>query len=155
MRPDQNDAPDRDTAGSLADGREDVATSTEPFGDDAYDEEVFDDDSYGDDSYGDDSYEEDVFEDDGDFGDGTTEPVEGGGDADLDVVGHDNDPLEGVGYLIEELREALLGEDDGSEVEIVDDGDLDLAGDGSVDGSVDAHDLDEAGSVLDLDVSDG
>jgi hypothetical protein len=150
MRPDENDAPDRDPGGSLADGREDVATGTDPFGDE--------------------------FEDDGGFGDGSTEPVEDdGGDlvpdedtgilenVELDLEGNENDPLEGVGYLIEELKDALLGEDDETDVladpspfdadpaDVASDTDLDLSGDGLVDG----HDLDEAGSILDFDVTDG
>jgi hypothetical protein len=184
MRPDENDSPAGGTGDSLADGRGDVSSSAEPFGDDSYDVDVFEDDTYGDDTYGDDTYRDDVVvgEDDDGFGDGSTEPADDdtgvlvpegpatvpevedtvpGGD--LELQGHDNDPLEGVGYLIEELREALLGEDgeaddlagpspfDADPADVASDTDLDLTGDGLVDG----HDLDEAHSVLDFDVSDG
>jgi hypothetical protein len=189
MRPDENDSPERGADGSLADGRSDVS-SAEPFGDDTYDDEVFDDevfdDSYGEDNYGDDSYGDDNSDEDGGFGDGSTEPVEEDDDGgilapdedttildtddsvpaasgDLELEGHENDPLEGVGYLIDELRDALLGEDDqvdglagpspfdADPVDVASDTDLDLTGDGVVDG----HDLHEAGSVFDFDVSDG
>jgi hypothetical protein len=189
MRPDENDSPAGGTGDSLAGGRGDVSTSTDPFGDDSYDVDVFEDDTYGDDTYGDDTYSEgaddvdvEVGEDDDGFGDGSTVPADDdtgilvpegpdtvpevedsvpGGE--LDLEGHQNDPLEGVGYLIEELREALLGEDgdvddlagpspfDADPADVASDTDLDLTGDGLVDG----HDLDEAHSVLDFDVSDG
>ncbi|HZM30437.1 MAG TPA: hypothetical protein VFB77_08115 [Acidimicrobiales bacterium] len=186
MRPDENDSPEPGADGSLADGRSDVS-SAEPFGDDAYDEDVFDDtdsdDTDGDDTYGEDG--EDVFEEDGGFGDGSTEPVgeDDGGvlvpgedttiletedtvpadSGDLELEGHENDPLEGVGYLIDELRDALLGEDDPADglagpspfdadpSDVASDTDLDLTGDGVIDG----HDLHEAHSVFDFDVSDG
>ena len=181
MRPDENDSPERGADGSLADGRSDIS-SAEPFGDDTYDDDVFDD-SYGEDTYGDDDDGDD--NEDGGFGDGSTEPVDddGGGvlvpdedttvldtddtlpgdTGDLELEGHENDPLEGVGYLIDELRDALLGEDDqvdglagpspfdADPVDVASDADLDFTGDGVVDG----HDLHEAGSVFDFDVSDG
>lgn len=180
MRPDENDSPEGGADGSLAGGRSDVS-SAEPFGEDTYDEEIFDDDD------GVEVDDEDVVVDeDGGFGDGSTEPVEeddGGGvlvpdddttildsddalptgSGDLELEGHENDPLEGVGYLIDELQDVLLGEDDpvaglagpspfdADPVDVASDTDLDLTGDGVIDG----HDLDEAQSVFDFDVSDG
>jgi hypothetical protein len=185
MRPDENDSPEGGADGSLADGRSDVS-SAEPFGEDTYDEEIFDDD-YGDDGYGEDVDDEEVVVDeDGGFGDGSTEPVDdddGGGvlvpdedttildteetlptgSRDLELEGHENDPLEGVGYLIDELQDALMGEDDpvdglagpspfdADPAAVASDTDLDLTADGVIDG----HDLHEAHSVFDFDVSDG
>jgi len=110
-----------------------------PFGDGGVDDSSGDstgsqvDDSY-DDSYGDGTYgNDDTYGDtDGGFGDGdltdtdaTVDPagddVTGGlgddglGDAALDGVdlpSQDASPIEGIGYLIDQVREALLGPDD-------------------------------------------
>ena len=178
MRPDENDTRDGGTDGSLADGMSDVSSSADRFGEDSYvehtDDEPFDEDGDGDDGVVDDS-------DDDTFGDGSTGPDDVGivvpsddstvldpddaavEEIELDMTGQENDPLEGIGYLIDELRDALLGEADGSgalsgpspfdadPAGVASDSDLDLTGDGLVDG----HDLHEAGSVFDVDVSDG
>lgn len=64
-------------------------------------------------------------------------------------------PLEGIGFLLDQVREALFGEDDAAAgafqpdpAELASDTDLDLTGDGLVDGA----DLHEAASPLDFDV---
>ena len=78
---------------------------------------------------------------------------------DEDLLAQDNSPLEGIGFLIDEVREALFGEDDAAAASPFDtdpgdigtDTDLDLTGDGLVDRA----DLHEAASSLDFDVSGG
>jgi len=181
MRPDENDTRDGGTDGSLADGMSDVSSSADRFGEDSYVEDTYDE-PFDEDNYGDGGVDAGDSGDDT-FGDGSTEPDDDGTgivvpsddttvldpddaaveEIELDMTGEENDPLEGVGYLIEELRDALLGEDDESgalsgpspfdadPADVASDSDLDLTGDGLVDG----HDLHEAGSVFDFDVSDG
>ena len=70
-------------------------------------------------------------------------------------MAQDNSPLEGIGFLIDEVREALFGEDDAGApparstpipVDLGTDTDLDLTGDGVVDRA----DLHEAGLVARL-----
>jgi len=76
---------------------------------------------------------------------------------DGDVLAQDASPLEGIGYLLDEVRDALLGDDDTAgpafetdPADLASGSDLDLTGDGAVD----AADLHEAGSAFDFDVDD-
>jgi hypothetical protein len=181
MRPTDEDIPDRGDGDSLADGVGEVSSSTDPFGDDLSDDDFddeFDDDTGIDDSYGGDTYG------DGDgFGDGSGEPdssvdVDDTGSDDgtvldsddqlpeLEMVGHENSPFEGVGHLLEEIGDALFGDESEADDEalaaaaspfsadpadLASDEDLDLTGDGVVDG----EDLHEATSVFDFGVAGG
>ena len=181
MRPTDEDTPDRGDGDSLADGVGEVSSTTDPFGDglpdDDFDDE-FDDDTGIDDTYGHDTYG------DGDgFGDGSGEPdssvdvgVDDRGSDDgtvldsddelpeLELVGHENSPFESVGHLLEEIGDALFGDEsegddealaaaaspfDADPVDLASDEDLDLTGDGVIDGA----DLHEATSVFDFGVS--
>jgi hypothetical protein len=100
--------------------------------------------------------EEDDAADGGDDGDGPVSDGPDGSFDDSDLLAQDASPLEGIGYLIDEVRDALFGEDDEASpsafdsdpAELESDTDLDLTGDGVVD----TADLHEAGSVLDFDV---
>jgi hypothetical protein len=154
------------------------------FGEDSYGtDDTSGEDSYGtDDTTGEDTYgTDDTSGTDGTFGDGDgsadedDRDADGGRDADDDIdataaddgstlggddlLAQDNSPLEGIGFLIDEVREALFGEDDAAAASPFDtdpgdigtDTDLDLTGDGLVDRA----DLLEAASSLDFDVSDG
>jgi len=184
MRPSDDETPDRGDGDSLADGVGEVSSSTEPFGDELSDD-TYDEDSYGDDTDIGDSYGDDTDTDgDGDgFGDGSGEPdgsvddgdVGAGDDGtvletddqlpELEIVGHENSPFESVGHILEEISDALFGDDgdddqalaaaaspfDADPADIASDEDLDLTGDGVVDGA----DLHEATSVFDFGVSGG
>ena len=74
-------------------------------------------------------------------------------------MAQDDSPLEGIGYLLDEVREALFGDDDAAAaspfdtdpVDLETETDLDLTGDGMVDRA----DLHEAASSLDFRVGDG
>jgi hypothetical protein len=155
------------------------------FGEDSYGEDTYEtDDTYGtDDTDGDepfgDTTEDDTYGTDGTYGDGSAESGDAGetseagdvvDDTDAttddggalggdDLLAQDNSPLEGIGFLIDEVREALFGEDDAAAASPFDtdpgdvgtDTDLDLTGDGLVD----RDDLHEAASSLDFDVSGG
>ncbi len=74
-------------------------------------------------------------------------------------MAQDNSPLEGIGFLIDEVREALFGDEDAAAaspfdtdpVDLETDTDLDLTGDGVVDRA----DLHEAASSFDFGVSGG
>jgi hypothetical protein len=189
MRPTDEDDPQPGSADdSLADGLDETteggfSSSSDPYGD------TDDDDDYGDDGYvedDDDGYDEDDSYDDGGddgdtYGDGdsTTFPGDdedddtidvdsdddGGLDpgvppeGELDPVAHDASPLEGIGFLLDEIGDALFGEDDDdASVQLFDDPadattdtDLDLTGDGVVDRA----DLHEARSLLDFKVAEG
>jgi hypothetical protein len=183
MRPTDEDTPDRGDGDSLADGVGEVSSSTDPFGDELSDDDF--DDELPDDTYGDDTYTEDTYGDGDGFGDGSTDPAEtvddgvddtGTGDDDvtvldpddqlpeLEIVGHENSPFESVGHLIEEIGDALFGDDadddqqalaaaaspfDADPADIASDNDLDLTGDGVVDRA----DLHEATSVFDFGVA--
>ncbi len=78
---------------------------------------------------------------------------------DVDLVAQDNSPLEGIGFLIDEVREALFGGDDPAAaspfdtdpVDLETETDLDLTGDGVVDRA----DLHEAASSFDFEVGGG
>lgn len=120
----------------------------------------------GDGGYGDGDAGEDVviFEDDDQVGDVTVEPSDDAADDgtsldDGDLLSEDASPLEGIGYLLEQVRDALLGDgdEDGSAAfdadpaDLASDSDLDLSGDGVVGGA----DLHEAASSLDLEVDEG
>jgi hypothetical protein len=186
---DQDDPQPGSADDSLADGLDETiqggfSSSTDPYGDnydgDDYDE---DDDDYDEDE-DDDGYDEDdsYGEDDGDsYGDGdsTTWPGDdpdddvtvadegdGGGldpdipeSGELDPVAHDASPLEGVGFILDEIGDALFGEDDDEAAtslfdtdpaDAATDTDLDLTGDGVVDRA----DLHEARSVFDFRVAE-
>jgi hypothetical protein len=154
--------------------------------DDSYDEDVYGDDTSGtgtgaeaDSTVPDDGGLDDTLPDDGGFGDGDTVDDEvvddgtvaddsdgsgagldvedgGAGVLDDDLLPQDASPLEGVGFILDELRDALLGEDDAAAslapdpAELATDTDLDLNGDGLVD----TADLHEAESPFDFDVDD-
>jgi hypothetical protein len=185
MRPSDEATPGRGDGDSLADGVGEVSSSADPFGDE------LSDDTYGDDSYGDDDDTDidigDTYGDGGDdtFGDGSGEPdesVDVGGDTgsddgtvlegddevpQLEMVGHENSPFESVGHLLEEIGDALFGDEgdgddealvaaaappfDADPADIASDEDLDLTGDGVVDRA----DLHEATSVFDFGVAGG
>jgi hypothetical protein len=187
MRPSDEDTPDRGDGDSLADGVGEVSSSADPFGDE------LSDDTYGDDPDGDDgtdigdTYGGDTYGggDDDTFGDGSGEPdesVDVGGDTgsddgtvlegddevpQLEMVGHENSPFESVGHLLEEIGDALFGDEgdgddealvaaaappfDADPADIASDEDLDLTGDGVVDRA----DLHEATSVFDFGVAGG
>lgn len=174
---------------SLADGFGETVepgdvSSTDPYGGEGPDEPSSD--GYGDgsagDSYDDDTYGEDEgaggYSDTYGDGDGSTTvetetddtgifgpdepdtlPSEDDASVDLDIESHDASPVEGIGYLLDQVRDALLGDDEGTGSspfdadpgDLASDSDLDLTGDGLVDGA----DLDEAGHVLDFGVEDG
>ena len=155
------------------------------FGDDSYDEDSYgdssdddtslddtavdDDDSYGgdddtsgtDSTYGDGDDGGDVIVDsddpDGsstDVDETVTEDESPFADGDL---AEDNSPLEGIGFLLDEVREALFGDDDAAAaspfdtdpVDLETETDLDLTGDGVVDRA----DLHEAASSFDFGVA--
>jgi hypothetical protein len=126
------------------------------------------------DTYGDDSIDDGAFGDGADDGDttgdadttGPTDTVDGadvGGDLDPDVaelpddpsgdhesaLAQDASPLEGIGFLLDELHDALFGDDEGAAsglapdpAELTSGTDLDLTGDGVVDGA-DLHEAEE------------
>lgn len=152
-------------------------------GDEPYEDEDEADDADGDDAYADESYEDEVYEDDEDDADGATYgdgdpasddlPDDAGADpAGVDEsvtedeppfdgadLAHDGSPLDGIDFLVDEVREALFAPDDDpgtgpldtDPVDLETDTDLDLTGDGLVD----TADLHEAASPFDFDVSDG
>jgi hypothetical protein len=177
-------APVGDLAGGLGETSGPSTSSTDPYGD-TYGDDGYGDDSYGDDSYGDGSGDgSDVDVNDGTDGDvliedetdtdldDTTPPADGDA-GDLDISATDPepeaaDPLEGVGFLIDELHDALFGEDEVDPLaaaeadaaaieaaldpgEVPTDTDLDLNGDGVVDG----HDLHDIVSQFGLDGDGG
>jgi hypothetical protein len=196
MRENDDDAPGQGSDGrSLADGLGETAdpgeysSTSDPYGDI--------DDSYDDDPYGDDSYDvdttdttsDDTTSDDGTYGDGETGDDEvvifddtgdtdrvgdGGSDTDgtglddSDLVAQDASPLEGIGFVLEELHDALFGDEDAAAslieadeaassaldqdpADLASDTDLDLTGDGLVDGA----DLHEARSLFDFEPGKG
>jgi hypothetical protein len=189
MRPTDDDDPQPGSADdSLADGLDEsieggFASSTDPYGDtddydydDDYDEDEDEDDGYDeDDSYADDTDAGDSYGDgdsttlpggaqDGDSSvvdgdDGALEPGAPDG-GELDPVAHDASPLEGIGFILDEIGDALFGEDDDEAAgslfdtdpaDAATDTDLDLTGDGVVDRA----DLHEARSVFDFRVAEG
>jgi hypothetical protein len=189
MRPTDQDDPQPGSADdSLADGLDEIAeggfsSGTDPYGDTDYEDDDYEDD-YGEDD--DDGYDEDDAyggeDGDGDYGDGDGTTWPGGdedddtidvdadddgqlapgvpGEGELDPVAHDASPLEGIGFILDEIGDALFGEDDEEAsaslfdtdpVDAATDTDLDLTGDGVVDRA----DLHEARSVFDFRVAEG
>jgi hypothetical protein len=175
MRPSDDDTPDRGDGDSLADGMGEVTSSSDPFGDELTDD-TFDDDSFDDDTdIGDESGDDDGFGDRSGEPDGSVELDEGSDDdgtvletddqvPELEMVGHENSPFDSVGHLLEEIGDALFGDEgDGDEealvpavspfdadpADVASEDDLDLTGDGVIDGA----DLHEATSVFDFGVS--
>lgn len=166
MREDDDSARGSDATGDPADGLGGATgaggySSSEPFGDASFD------DSYGDDSYGDDAYGDGAdggtddgdtstlpADDDGGYGDGEGDVVYdedaeagdagGGGLDDSDLLAQQSSPLEGLGYLIDEVRDALFGDDDGDAAAV------DPAGD-SGEGAFDADGLHGVDPATDLD----
>ena len=174
-----------DGLGETADPGE-YESSGDPYGDTDFGEDSYGEDTYGtDDTDGDepfgDTTEDDTYGTDGTYGDCSADETGDAGetgeagdvvdDTDAtttddggtlggdDLLAQDNSPLEGIGFLIDEVREALFGEDDAAAASPFDtdpgdigtDTDLDLTGDGLVD----RDDLHEAASSLDFDVSGG
>jgi hypothetical protein len=160
----EDDAPENGTAqGSLADGLGEVAgddpsSSTEPYGD-----EGFDDGAYGDGGTDDDATTDADTTADGDVGadeldpDAADLPDDPSAEAALeDPLAQDGSPLEGIGFLLDELHDALFGDDDGDAAsavapdpaDLASESDFDLTGDGVVD----TADLHEAESPFDFDV---
>jgi hypothetical protein len=183
MRPTDEDQPDRGDGDSLADGVGEVSSSADPFGDELSDDDF--DDSFDDDTDIGDTYGNDTYGDDDTFGDGSGEP-DSSVDADVDdtgsddgtvldsddqlpeleMVGHENSPFESVGHLLEQIGDALFGDEsdgddaalaaaaspfDADPADLASEDDLDLTGDGVVD----AADLHEATSVFDFGVAEG
>ncbi|HET6948867.1 MAG TPA: hypothetical protein VFI47_00725 [Acidimicrobiales bacterium] len=179
-----------DGMGETAGSDDEFSSSTEPFGDDLPDETYGDSDDESPDGGFGDSYDDESTSGDGGYsdtyGDGDssttadTEPDDTGvfdtddtDDTDgtlptdddaavdpLDMEAHDASPLEGIGYLLDQVRDALLGEDDAASPaspfdaepeDVASDSDLDLTGDGVVDRA----DLHEAGQIFDFRVEDG
>jgi hypothetical protein len=177
MRENDDDSGDLGTpVGDLADGLGETSepgpSGLDPYGDDSSGDDSYGDDSYGDDTYGDDTYgdgdttdadvDDDVLiedESDVDLDDtATTGDDDVGG---LDIAATDpepeaSDPLEGIGFLLDELHDALFGEDDADPLatlaaeaeaeaaldpgDVPTDTDLDFNGDGVVD-HADLHDV--------------
>jgi hypothetical protein len=94
---------------------------------------------------------------------GTVDDADGSiaGADDGGILAESSSPLEGIGYILDELHSALFGEDEGAAaddavnaalsqdpVDLETDTDLDLSGDGVVD----PDDLHEAGSPFDFGV---
>ena len=122
------------------------------------------DDAGSDGGYGDGDGDVVVYESDDQAGEDTDEPSDDAADDgtsldESDLLSEDASPLEGIGYLLDQVRDALLGEGDEDAsgafdvdpAELTSDTDLDLTGDGVVDGA----DLHEAASSLDFEVEDG
>ena len=165
----EDDAPESDQAhGSLADGLGQTPGATPSTATDAYGDDDLDDGAYGDGAdVGDTADPTDASDtiDDADIGADALEPegsalpddASGGpGDPLEDPLAQDASPLEGIGYLLEELRDAVFG-DDGEDAasafapdpaDLASRTDLDLTGDGVVDPA----DLHEAESPFDFDV---
>ena len=149
-----------DTYGDDTSDSSDDDTSVDDTSDD--DASGTDDDTYGTEStYGDGDGDVVVDSDDDgadgiDVDDTVTEDESPFDDAGL---AEDNSPLEGVGFLIDEVREALFGDDDAAAaspfdtdpVDLETETDLDLTGDGVVDRA----DLHEAGSSFDFHADEG
>jgi hypothetical protein len=142
------------------------------------------DDTTADDTTADDTTADDSDSDDGGYGNGesgdevviyeepddTEDTDASGADADADatetsdgtslddgdVLAQDASPLEGIGFLIDEVRDALFGDDDEAAANAFDVDPADLASatdlDLTGDGVVDRADLQEAESPLDFDV---
>lgn len=159
-----------DTYGDDADGTDDTTSDDDTTADDGGSDDTASDDTTSDDGgYGDGETDGDVVDeaDDADTtsadttSDDATTDDSGGGTSfeDSDLLAEGASPLEGIGFLLDEVRDALFGDDDegaaaGFDVDPADvasDTDLDLTGDGIVDRA----DLHEAESVLDFDVDPG
>ena len=158
----------------------DDTTTDDSYGDDTTTDDSYatttTDDSYGDDtttddSYGDDTEVDDTYGDGAGTEDGTDvpdEPTGEGDDVDVTVDGgldgtelltESESPLDGIRYVLDELHDALFGDDEATVGEAVGSGldtdptdlptdtDLDLNGDGVVD-TADLHEL-ESGFDLD------
>ncbi len=147
-----------DDAGSDDSGSDDPAAGEPEDGGDAGPSDEVDDGGYGD---GDADGDVVIYESDDQVGDDTVEPSDDAADDGTsldegDLLPEDASPLEGIGYLLDQVRDALLGDgdEDASAAFDVDpadlssDTDLDLTGDGVVD----AADLHEAASSLDFHV---
>ncbi len=153
------DSYDDDAYGDESTEPTDSTDGSEPDDTTAEDTSTQDDDGgYGDGESGDDGVV--IYDDTDDTGDSGapddgSEPPDGTG-FDDDLLAQDASPLEGVGFLIDEVRDALFGDDDeaaasavdGDPADLATDTDLDLTGDGVVDSA----DLHEAESPLDFDV---
>ena len=142
----EDDAPESDQAqGSLADGLGQTPGATPSTATDAYGDADLDDGAYGD---GTDDLEPEGSALPDDASGGPGEPLE-------DPLAQDASPLEGIGFLLEELRDAVFG-DDGEDAasafaldpaDLASGTDLDLTGDGVVDPA----DLHEAEAPFDVD----
>jgi hypothetical protein len=188
MRDNDDDSGDPGTpVGDLADGLGETSepgpSGVDPYGDDTYGDDTYGDDSYGDGDVddgqgdgtygdGDDTGDDVLIEDETDVDvDDTTATSEDGGD-DLDIAATDPEPesaepVEGIGFLLDELHDALFGEDDvdplatlAAEAEaeaaldpgdVPTDTDLDFNGDGVAD----ADDLHDVMSQFDFGGDDG
>lgn len=161
----EDDAPESDQPqGSLADGLGQTPGATPSTATDAYGDDDLDDGAYGDGDTADPTDTSDT-SDDADIGAEDLEPegsalpddASGGpGEPLEDPLAQDASPLEGIGFLLEELRDAVFG-DDGEDAasafatdpaDLASSTDLDLTGDGVVDPA----DLHEAESPFDFDV---
>lgn len=153
--------------GSLADGLGQTPGET-PSATDAYGDDNIDDGAYGD-GADDGDGDGDTTGDDDTTGPADTADDADSGDLDPDVaalpddpsgahesaLAQDASPLEGIGFLLDELHDALFGDDEGAASEFGPDPaelttgtDLDLTGDGVVDGA----DLREAEDPFDFGV---
>jgi hypothetical protein len=150
--------------GSLADGLGQIPGET-PSATDAYGDDSVDDGAYGDGADDGDTTSDVDTTDTAD----TADDADVGDDLDPDVaalpddpsgshesaLAQDASPLEGIGFLLDELHDALFGDDEGAASELGPDPaelttgtDLDLTGDGVVDGA----DLHEAEDPFDFGV---
>jgi hypothetical protein len=154
---DDDDAQPETSGGSPADGLGDTA---EPGDHSSASERYGDlDDAYGDDSYGDGETDDEVVIHDGaEEADGASDSADGTSLDDGDLLAQDASPLEGIGFILDEVRDAPFGPDDDAAAdplatdpaELASDSDRDLTGDGVVDGA----DLREAASPLDFGIDD-
>ncbi|MDD9369434.1 MAG: hypothetical protein PV358_04915 [Acidimicrobiales bacterium] len=154
--------------GSLADGLGQTPGET-PSATDAYGDDNIDDGAYGDGADDGDGDGDTTGDDDTTGPADTADDADSGDDLDPDVaalpddpsgahasaLAQDASPLEGIGFLLDELHDALFGDDEGAASEFGPDPaelttgtDLDLTGDGVVDGA----DLREAEDPFDFGV---
>ena len=147
-----------DSYGDSPDGGTTVDTDDDPYGDDTEgtDDPYGTDGTYGDGGSGGDVVDDDTSTDGSEVDDTVTEDESPFDDA---ALAEDGSPLEGIGFLIDEVREALFGEDDPAAaspfdtdpVDLETETDLDLTGDGLVDRA----DLHEAAASFDFHADGG
>jgi hypothetical protein len=122
MRPTDDDSPDQSADGaSLADGMGETAEHGEDSSDDEWSDSTYDetyDETDEDTSYGEGAIED---ESDGDISDSDDDDVpvvpEDEVVEPIDLVAHDASPLEGLGFLLDQIGDALIGDDDAGDAD--------------------------------------